>query len=364
MTFRNSRAEFLVMKSAGFGFLILTCSVASVVSAAEISGAPMALSVEPKAGVPGTVLTVKGTSLEKQRVDEVYLTDHRFDMMVKVIEQTPETMKIRIPPFAKPGRLQLLFLTAGTKPVYLEQPFYVEIMDKDDAPVTAPVVVTSNAAPVPAPVPASAGAAAVAVATPVAAPPVQAQTTQPAVQPVEVAAAAIQQNTAPAPKPVAAPPIQWARAEPVAAEISGNLQLAPLPAVQLPPPAAKAAVVQQAAAPKAVTVPAVPSSVPTPTAAIPAPQVASGRTPARVLKRSPVYYPATAKTMRREGPVDVLITIGTNGKVMAAKAVSGDPLLRTAAEHAAEGWTFEPARVNSGAVESQTNVTINFKLSN
>ena len=68
----------------------------------------------------------------KSKVDEVFLTDHRFDLKVKVLEQTETTLKIRVPPFAKAGRHQLLFLTKGTDPAYLEQPVFVLVELEDD----------------------------------------------------------------------------------------------------------------------------------------------------------------------------------------------------------------------------------------
>ena len=128
-------------------------------------------SIEPRSGAPGTVLTVTGEALDKASIDEVYLTDHRFDMMVKVLDQTGDKLTIRIPPFAKPGKLQLLFLTTGEKPLLLEQPVYVQILEVADAmsiaqvaPVqTAPIKMAEVA---PAPVAAVPTAAAPAVVPP------------------------------------------------------------------------------------------------------------------------------------------------------------------------------------------------------
>lgn len=100
-------------------------------TAAQVA-APQAIRMEPRVAKPGTVITISGVSLGKKFVDEVYLTDHRFDMKVKVLEQSENTLKIRVPPFLKPGRQQLLLLTSGEVQSYLEQPFYVQIESKDD----------------------------------------------------------------------------------------------------------------------------------------------------------------------------------------------------------------------------------------
>jgi hypothetical protein len=83
--------------------------------------------VQPDSGKIGSVLRVHGFFLGKARVDEVYLTDHTFDMKVKVLDQTEDYIEFRIPPFVKPGRLELLVKTTGKEPMLLEQPVYINI---------------------------------------------------------------------------------------------------------------------------------------------------------------------------------------------------------------------------------------------
>lgn len=91
--------------------------------------APQVMTVSSKTAKPGDVITITGVGLDDKNVDEVYLTDHKFDMRVKVLDQQATSIKMRVPPFAKPGRMQLLFLTKGDQPVLLEQPIYVLIED-------------------------------------------------------------------------------------------------------------------------------------------------------------------------------------------------------------------------------------------
>jgi hypothetical protein len=85
--------------------------------------------MSPKNAKPGEVLEISGVSLGPNKIDEVYLTDHKFDMKVKVVEQKGDLIRFRVPPFAKPGRMQLLLLTKGDRPLFLEQPAYVVIED-------------------------------------------------------------------------------------------------------------------------------------------------------------------------------------------------------------------------------------------
>jgi hypothetical protein len=93
--------------------------------------APQMTDISQKAAKPGEIIIVSGQGLNSKNIDEIYLTDHKFDMRVKVLEQTQTTVKFRVPPFAKPGRTQLLFLTKGDEPKLLEQPVYLLIEDPE-----------------------------------------------------------------------------------------------------------------------------------------------------------------------------------------------------------------------------------------
>ena len=95
---------------------------------------PEASRMEPRIVKPGMIVTITGVALGQSKVDEVYLTDHRFDLKVKVLEQSETSMKIRVPPFVKAGRQQLLILSKGKDPAYLEQPVFVLVeLDEDIA---------------------------------------------------------------------------------------------------------------------------------------------------------------------------------------------------------------------------------------
>jgi hypothetical protein len=91
---------------------------------------PQMSKVEPDNGTIGSVLRIEGVFLGKAKVDEVYLTDHTFDMKVKVLDQSDGLIEFRIPPSAKPGRLQLLVKTPGKQPLLLEQPVYITVEEK------------------------------------------------------------------------------------------------------------------------------------------------------------------------------------------------------------------------------------------
>ena len=91
--------------------------------------APQMNNVQPDGGKIGSILRVHGIFLGKAKVDEVYLTDHTFDMKVKVLDQQEDVIEFRIPPSVKPGRLQLLVKTTGKQPLLLEQPVYITVQE-------------------------------------------------------------------------------------------------------------------------------------------------------------------------------------------------------------------------------------------
>jgi TonB family protein len=69
-----------------------------------------------------------------------------------------------------------------------------------------------------------------------------------------------------------------------------------------------------------------------------------------VVKANPIY-PAIAKKVNASGEVQVEIIIGENGQVISAKALSGHPVLRSAAENAAMKWVFKPTLLEGQPVK-------------
>jgi hypothetical protein len=88
---------------------------------------PQMKSVAPDSGKVGTVVRVYGIALGRDKVDQLYLSDHTLDMMVKVLAQSDDVIEFRIPPSVKPGKLQLVIKTAGKQAYLLEQPLYVTV---------------------------------------------------------------------------------------------------------------------------------------------------------------------------------------------------------------------------------------------
>ncbi len=88
---------------------------------------PRMTNVEPGNGKVGDILTVSGENLDKAQVAELYLTDGKKDTKVEVTEQTPTSIKFKIPVKATPGRFALMVLTTGKEPKLIEQPVKVTV---------------------------------------------------------------------------------------------------------------------------------------------------------------------------------------------------------------------------------------------
>ena len=125
--------------------LLLLCGAGAALLSAQV---PVMQKVSPDSGKTGSVLKIQGIYLDKAKVDEVYLSDHTFDMKVKVLEQTEDYIEFRVPPFVKPGRLELLVKTTGKEPLLLEQPVYITIEEpKDKETLEAAAAAPANPAP-------------------------------------------------------------------------------------------------------------------------------------------------------------------------------------------------------------------------
>lgn len=71
-------------------------------------------------------------------------------------------------------------------------------------------------------------------------------------------------------------------------------------------------------------------------------------------------YPPIARSANASGTVNVQITIDENGNVIAAHAVSGHPLLQSAAVSAARASKFSPTMLNGQAVKVTGVIVYNF----
>lgn len=90
------------------------------------------------------------------------------------------------------------------------------------------------------------------------------------------------------------------------------------------------------------------------------PVVNAGILNSRAINLPKPAYPPTAKQMHAEGQVTVQVSVDEAGNVTAAKATSGNILLRASAEAAARQSKFNPVRINNQAVPVNGILLYNF----
>jgi hypothetical protein len=108
-------------------FMVPLLLAASVVAWAQ-QAMPRMTTVDPMNGKAGDVIAITGENLQRDAVAKVYLTDGKNDIQVEVTEQTPTSIKIKIPTKVQPGtRLTIMVLTAGKDAKLIEQPVKLQI---------------------------------------------------------------------------------------------------------------------------------------------------------------------------------------------------------------------------------------------
>jgi TonB family protein len=82
----------------------------------------------------------------------------------------------------------------------------------------------------------------------------------------------------------------------------------------------------------------------------------------KVINKPQPVYPPIAKAARAQGTVTVQVIVNEEGRVIAAQAVSGHPLLQAAAVKAARGVSFSPILLGTKPVKVSGVITYNFVL--
>ena len=108
------------------------------------------------------------------------------------------------------------------------------------------------------------------------------------------------------------------------------------------------------------TTPGLPSLPPARSSASASPATGGQLQKLQLISSKPPEYPLVAKQAHVQGVVVVAATIGVDGKVKSASAVSGPPLLQKAAVDAVKQWIYKPTTLNGSPVESETRVDVRF----
>jgi protein TonB len=84
---------------------------------------------------------------------------------------------------------------------------------------------------------------------------------------------------------------------------------------------------------------------------------------AMLIKQPKPLYPPLAKQARIQGTVRFNAIIGKDGTIQNLQLVSGHPLLVPSATEAVRQWIYKPTLLNGEPVEVQTQIDVNFTLS-
>lgn len=109
--------------------LLLAITLALPAIALCASGVPMMRALDKEEAKHGDTVIVSGESLGKANVGELYLTDGKNDLKVKITEQTNSAITFVVGKEVKFGRYSLMILTAGETPMFIEQPVKLSVVE-------------------------------------------------------------------------------------------------------------------------------------------------------------------------------------------------------------------------------------------
>jgi TonB family protein len=84
---------------------------------------------------------------------------------------------------------------------------------------------------------------------------------------------------------------------------------------------------------------------------------------AKLINQPRPSYPADAKQARIQGKVELHAIIAKDGTIESLTVISGHPLLAAAAVDAVKQWVYQPTLLNGQPVEVETQIDVNFTLS-
>jgi TonB family protein len=81
----------------------------------------------------------------------------------------------------------------------------------------------------------------------------------------------------------------------------------------------------------------------------------------RLIRRVDVTYPPEAVQQNLQGIVKLHITIAQDGSVREVSAISGEPVLASAAEDAIRQWRYRPTLLDGQPIETEADITVEFR---
>jgi len=83
----------------------------------------------------------------------------------------------------------------------------------------------------------------------------------------------------------------------------------------------------------------------------------------KLVSQARPLYPPEAKAQRVQGKVQLQAVINKDGTMQSLQVLSGDPLLVPSAMEAVKQWVYQPTLLNGEPVEVQTQIDVNYTLS-
>ena len=90
--------------------------------------------------------------------------------------------------------------------------------------------------------------------------------------------------------------------------------------------------------------------------------VSSGVEASKAISAPPPLYPPIAKAARIQGTVVLAATIGKDGTIQNLRAVSGPPMLQSAALQAVRRWRYRATVLDGVPVDVDTTIDVVFSL--
>jgi len=92
-------------------------------------------------------------------------------------------------------------------------------------------------------------------------------------------------------------------------------------------------------------------------------RIGGNKQSAKLVYQPRPMYPPDAKAARVQGKVSLRAVIAKDGTVKSLEVISGDPLLVPSALDAVRQWVYEPTLLNGDPVDVQTQIDVNYTLS-
>jgi len=92
-------------------------------------------------------------------------------------------------------------------------------------------------------------------------------------------------------------------------------------------------------------------------------RISQGVSTGLIVSKVPPVYPPLARASKIQGTIVMKAVINQTGDVISLELISGHPMLAPAAMDAVRQWKYRPYLLNGKAVAAETQVTVNFALS-